>query len=218
MRKDRKIRAAIFDVDGTLLDSMPIWQDIGARYLESAGREVNPGTREALSTMSLEQGAAYLKENYNLTESVSEIIRDVLKIVENFYRFEAELKPGVTETLKELKDRGIRMVVATSGNKELAAAALKRNGIAELFEKIFTCTETGAGKDQPDIYLEAAGFLGSSPEETLVFEDALHAAETAKKAGFTVGGVYDESNAQNISRMKKVCDFYCEQMNSKLLW
>ena len=163
--------------------------------------------------MSLEQGAAYLKKEYRLEKQIPEIVGDVLKIVADFYRLEAPLKPGVKETLEWLKHRQVKMAVATSGNRELIEAALERNGVLGYFGKIFTCTETGAGKDDPLIYLEAAQFLESGPDETLVFEDAFHAAETAKKAGFTVFGIYDDSNRENLSRMKELCDFYFDRMD-----
>lgn len=211
-----EFQACIFDVDGTLLDSMSVWDDIGERYLTSLGILAREGLKDALNTMSLEQGAAYLKEEYQLDKSVSQIIEGVLKIVSDFYRFEAPLKPGVKETLEWLNAEKIRMVIATSGDSELAEAALKRNGIQKYFEHIYTCTEAGAGKDEPTIYLKAAEFLQTEPENVLVFEDALHAAETAKKAGFIVVGVYDESNDANISRMKKICDHYYERMDEML--
>ena len=108
------------------------------------------------------------------------------------------------------------MTVATSGNRELTEAALERNGILDYFEQIYTCTETGAGKDEPLIYLKAAESMQAEPNETLVFEDALHAAETAKKAGFVVIGVYDEENRKNISKMKEVCDCYCDRMDTAI--
>lgn len=211
-----EFQACIFDVDGTLLDSMPVWDDIGERYLTSLGIPARAGLKDALDTMSLEQGAAYLKEEYHLEESVSQIIKGVLKIVSDFYRFEAPLKPGVKETLEWLSAEKIRMVIATSGDGELAEAALKRNGIQKYFEHIYTCTEAGAGKDEPTIYLKAAEFLQTKPENILVVEDAVHAAETAKKAGFIVVGVYDESNDANISRLKEICDHYYVRMDEMI--
>ena len=210
---DEKIKAAIFDADGTLLDSMPVWNNIGELYLKSIGLTAREGLGETLHTMSLEQGAAYLKKEYRLEKQIPEIVGDVLKIVADFYRLEAPLKPGVKETLEWLKHRQVKMAVATSGNRELIEAALERNGVLGYFGKIFTCTETGAGKDDPLIYLEAAQFLESGPDETLVFEDAFHAAETAKKAGFTVFGIYDDSNREKLSRMKELCDFYFDRMD-----
>lgn len=210
---DTYVLGAIFDVDGTLLDSMPVWENIGERYLTSLGITAKNGLKDVLHTMSLEQGAGYLKEEYQLEKNIPQIIKEVLKIVSDFYRFEAALKPGVRETLKWMSQNRIRMVVATSGNKELAEAALERNGILEYFEQIYTCTEIGAGKDEPEIYLTAAEALQTKPENIIVFEDAFHAAETAKKAGFKVIGIYDASNEENISRMKEVCDCYYDRMD-----
>lgn len=208
-----KVRACIFDVDGTLLDSMSVWDDIGERYLMSLGISAREGLHDVLNTMSLEQGAAYLKEEYQIDKPISQIVKEVLKIVSDFYRFEAPLKSGVKETLECLKLSGIRMVIATSGDKELVEAAMERNGVSQYFERIYTCTEVGAGKDEPEIYLKAAGFLQTEPENIAVFEDAFHAAETAKTAGFVVVGVYDASNEENLSRMKEVCDCYYERMD-----
>lgn len=206
------MQATIFDVDGTLLDSMPVWENIGERYLSGLQIKAEENLNEVLNTMSLEQGAAYLKEGYQLDKSIPQIINEVLKIVSDFYRFEAPVKPGVRETLEWLQGKKVKMVVATSGNKELAEAALKRNGIRDYFDRIYTCTEIGSGKDEPVIYLKAAEFMQAEPKDTLVFEDALHAAETAKKAGFVVVGVYDQGNRENISEMREVCDYYCDRM------
>ncbi len=206
------MQATIFDVDGTLLDSMPVWENIGERYLSGLQIKAEENLNEVLNTMSLEQGAAYLKEGYQLDKSIPQIINEVLKIVSDFYRFEAPVKPGVRETLEWLQGKKVKMVVATSGNKELAEAALKRNGIRDYFDQIYTCTEIGSGKDEPVIYLKAAEFMQAEPKDTLVFEDALHAAETAKKAGFVVVGVYDQGNRENISEMREVCDYYCDRM------
>ena len=206
------MQATIFDVDGILLDSMPVWENIGERYLSGLQIKAEENLNEVLNTMSLEQGAAYLKEGYQLDKSIPQIINEVLKIVSDFYRFEAPVKPGVRETLEWLQGKKVKMVVATSGNKELAEAALKRNGIRDYFDQIYTCTEIGSGKDEPVIYLKAAEFMQAEPKDTLVFEDALHAAETAKKAGFVVVGVYDQGNRENISEMREVCDYYCDRM------
>lgn len=213
---DKKVEAAIFDVDGTLLDSMSVWDDIGERYLASQEVPTRSGLGDILHTMSLEQGAAYLNEEYHLNKPISQIVREVLKIVSDFYQFEAPLKSGVKETLEWMSVNGIKMVIATSGNKELVEAALERNDILRYFQQIYTCTEIGTGKDEPEIYLKAAGFLQTKPENIAVFEDALHAAETAKAAGFVVIGIYDASNEENISRMKEVCDFYYDRMDEAI--
>ena len=207
-----KSKGAIFDVDGTLLDSMPVWHNIGEIYLESLGITCEKGLGDKIYAMSLEQGASYLRKEYHLEKSESEIIHEVLKIVDDFYRLEAPLKPGVRRVLDWFRNHGIPMAVATSGNRALALAALERTGAAEYFQTVLTCSEIGVGKDEPEIYLQASQALGCKPEETLVFEDAFHAACTACEAGFPVIGVYDESNRRFIHQMQEQCICYCDQM------
>ena len=135
------IKGAIFDVDGTLLDSMEIWEDVAIRYLKSIGVEAEPDLPEVMFTMSLPEGAAYVKEHYRLTRETDEIIQGVLDIIRKYYEETAPLKPGVTKILEELSGKRIPMTVATSNNKEEVEAAFKRLGIASYFSRIFTCEE-----------------------------------------------------------------------------
>ncbi len=207
------IKGAIFDVDGTLLDSMEIWEDVGIRYLNKIGIEAEPDLGTILFTMSLPEGAAYVKEHYHLPQEPDEIIQGVLGIISNYYEEIAPLKPGVAEFLKELSKKDIRMTVATSNNKEEVEAAFKRTGLSSYFERIFTCEEVGAGKTKPDIYLEAAKYMGTKPEETIVFEDVLHAVRTAKKAGFLVVGLYDEASKTEQEQIQKEADWYCREIS-----
>ena len=202
------IKGAIFDVDGTLLDSMTIWEDVGVRFLESINIEAEPELGTILFTMSIPEGAAYVKEHYNLQQSTDEIIQGVLDIISNFYKETAPLKRGAAELLEELSKRNILMTVATSNNKQEVEAAFERLGIAKYFDRIFTCEEVGAGKTKPDIYLEAAKYLGTRPEETIVFEDVVHAIRTAKNAGFLVAGVYDEASRDDQEEIKSLVDWY----------
>ena len=177
------IKGAIFDVDGTLLDSMGIWEDVGVRYLKSIGKEPEANLSQILFPMSIEEGAKYVKEHYELPYAIDEIIEGVLSIVRDFYYYEAPLKEGVKEILAALKEKEISMVIATSSEKDHIEKAFKRLGIDGYFEKIFTCSEVGESKSSPLIYWKAAEYLRTKPEETLVFEDAFHALLTAKSAG-----------------------------------
>ena len=206
------IKGAIFDVDGTLLDSMEIWEDVAIRYLKSIGVEAEPDLPEVMFTMSLPEGAAYVKEHYRLTQETDEIIKGVLDIIRNYYEETAPLKPGVTKILEELSGKRIPMTVATSNNKEEVEAAFKRLGIASYFSRIFTCEEVGAGKTRPDIYMKAAEYMGTRPEETVIFEDVLHAIRTAKKAGFLAVGLYDEASKADQEEIKKEADWYAKSM------
>ena len=185
---------AIFDVDGTLLDSMFIWEEAVDRTLRQKGIVPEEGLIDAIMHMSMEEGAAYVKERYRLPETSEEILSGIVAIVEQFYREEAGFKKDVRVLLDELKNRNVKMVVATSGSAELAGAALERLGVRDYFLRIFSCGEVGAGKTRPDIFLKAAETLGSTPEETWVFEDAVHAVRTAKQSGFKVTVIYDESS------------------------
>lgn len=202
------IKGAIFDVDGTLLDSMCIWLDAGERYLRKCGLEPEEGLGEKIFTMTLEEGAAYVKKGYHLPQSEDEIVSEVLEIVREFYHEEAPLKEGAKAFLQALQDHDIPMVVATSGNQELVEAAFTRLGILHYFERIFTCTEVGVGKRYPDIYRCAAQYLGTRPEETYVFEDVLHAVRSAGSAGFRTVGIYDASSDKEQEEIRKSADIY----------
>lgn len=201
-------------MDGTLLDSMPIWEHAGELYLQSQGKATEVGLSEKLFCMSMEEGAAYMQSAYALPASTEEIIKGVTGVIGNFYREKVQLKEGVCELLERFAAQNIKMVIATSGDKGLVTAAFERLGITKYFSRVFTCTEVGAGKSQPDIYIQAAEFMQTEPEETLVFEDAIHAAQTAKDAGFSVVGVFDESSRKDQEELKRISDFYVETMDN----
>ena len=130
------VRGAIFDVDGTLLDSMEIWQDLGQRYLAGRGIEAKPGLQEMLNTMSTKQGTEYICEKYNLSEAAEQVLEEIKKMIERFYKEEVVLKKGARKWLELLEEKGIPMIVATSGEKELVEAAFKRLGVEQYFRGI----------------------------------------------------------------------------------
>ena len=204
------IRGAIFDVDGTLLDSMGIWQVAGIRYLESVQVEPEPGLSEILYPMTIEEGVAYVKEHYQLPQSTEEITEGLLMIVRDFYYEEVQAKKDVKKFLQKLKDNHVPMNVATAGHKEYAEAALARLGMDQYFQEILTCSELGKGKHEPDIYLQCADALGRKPEEIAVFEDAGYAIETAKNAGFITVGVRDMSNGDDWQQIRETADYTLE--------
>lgn len=201
-----EVKGLLLDVDGTILDSMGIWENLGVLYLESLGYIPEKDLSSVLYPMTLEEAAGYIKEHYSLRKSVQEIIQDVLEIVRQFYYEEAPLKEGVKEYLSVMKDRKIPMMIVSSGEKSLITHAFERLGILDWFEEILTCTEIGKGKEYPDIYFAAAECLGQEPADLWVFEDAYHAAETAKKAGFYVIGVYDSFSALYWGQLEKTAD------------
>lgn len=202
------IKGMIFDADGTLLDSMPIWDDLGARYLKELHIEAEPGLSEILFCMSLEESAAYMKRTYGLSQTEEEIRRGVLAKLEDFYVNEVQAKPGVDEFLRTLHERQVPMMIATSSSRHHIEAAMRRLGFLDYFAGIITCEEVGAGKSRPDIYLKCAEAMGLDPEEVCVVEDVIHAVRTANAAGFPTAGVYDAASAEDTEDMKKECSIW----------
>lgn len=206
-----RIRGAIFDVDGTLLDSMFIWDTIGETYLRSIGYQPKENLNEKFKNMSLHQAACYYQTEYGVTLSIDQIMDGVNAMLERYYRFEVPLKPGVAELLERLQQSGVKLCIATATDRHLVEAALDRCGVLSCFGEIFTCNEVGHGKDEPDIFEAALRFLGTKREETLVFDDALYAVRTAKEAGFLVAAVYD-SHERSQAEIRARSDLYLEDL------
>ena len=206
-----RIRGAIFDVDGTLLDSMFIWDTIGETYLRSIGYQPKENLNETFKNMSLHQAARYYQTEYGVTQSIDEIMDGVNAMLERYYRFEVPLKPGAAELLERLRQDGVRLCIATATDRHLVEAALDRCGVLSCFGEIFTCNEVGHGKDEPDIFEAALRFLGTRREETLVVDDALYAVRTAKEAGFPVAAVYD-SHEKAQDQIRMLADVYLEEL------
>ena len=208
------MKGAIFDMDGTLLDSMQVWVHVGEQYLRNRGIEPEEGLGDVLFPMSMRDGAVYVKEKYSLPDSPDTIVTDMDAIVFAAYRDEVLPKPGVAAYLESLKKQGIPMAVATATNRPMVEAALARTGLAGYFKQIFTCTEIGAGKERPDIYLAAAKALSTHPADTWVFEDALYAIKTAKAAGFYTVGFYDETSRNDQEAIAGLADCYVREIQS----
>ena len=181
-----KLKCVIFDFDGTLFDSMYLWDTVAESYVRSRGKEPKPTVREEVRALSLLQAAEHLKKEYDLAETPEEIMAGIDRIIEHFYRDEVQPKPGVVPFLKELRAKGVDVCIATATDRYLIESALRRCGIENLFDAIFTCSEVGHGKDEPVIFRRAMEHFGAQRGSTVVFEDAIHAIETAKKDGFAV--------------------------------
>lgn len=210
------LKGAIFDLDGTLLDSMFIWDTIGEDYLRTLGKEPHENLKEAFMTLTLEEAAEYYREHYGVTLSVKEIVDGVNAMVEGIYRTKVTPKSGVTDYLRLLKDNGVKMCIATVTDRYLVEETLERLGILHYFSGIFTCAQVGYGKDKPIIYRKALEQLGTPKEDTYVFEDALYALKTARADGFPTVGVYDRhENRQD--ELKNLADYYIRDFADPVL-
>ena len=201
------IHGAIFDLDGTLLDSMSIWDTIGNDYLCSLGIETKENLAETFKTFTLEQSAEYYRTHYGVCLSTCEIIGGINDMIGNFYRNTIPMKKGAAEFLENLSRKNIKMCIATVTDRQLAEAALIRLNVRNYFAGIFTTTEVGCGKNSPQIYRTALAFLGTKKQETLVFEDTYHALMTAKNDGFPVAAVYDGHETMQ-AEIRKHADYY----------
>ena len=193
-----KIKAAVFDMDGTLVDSLMLWdvlwERLGDRYPGKKGFRPTEEQDRAVRTMTLKAAMDYIHRVCKIGENGEELLRIAEELIDGFYENEVCLKDGVLEFLTHCKEKGIPMCIASATARPYIEAGLRHCGIDGFFSRIFSCAEIGKGKDEPDIFLAAAEFLGASPEETCIFEDSLVAVRTAHRAGMMTVGIFDRSN------------------------
>lgn len=206
------MKYAIFDLDGTLLDSMWIWESLDLELLARYNAVPTPEMRERIKTLSVRQACDLFIREYALDASPDDMILEVGCIGEARYIHDVTAKPTVPETLEWLKNRHVRMCIATASVRRNVMAVLERLRMLDYFEFIITADDLNSGKDSPEIYLRCAERFGADPSGIWVFEDALHAAKTAKGAGFYVAGVYDASSAADSQAIKEISDIYLIQL------
>lgn len=206
----KEIKYAIFDMDGTLLDSMHIWDTVAVAFL--AARGIVPHDFDIFRKQGYNGGITYMIEEYNLDLSFDEVLEGIQKILWFYYSEIAPIKDGVKDFLEKLKANGTKMAVATATERHLVEAALKRNGILEYFDAIFTTIEVGKNKFEPDIFNLATQELGAE-SDVYVFEDAVYAVRTAKNAGYKVIAIEDYSAQDDREEIKNTADFYAKDYN-----
>ena len=200
------MKAYIFDLDGTLLDSMGVWDDIDTAFLQKRGITVPPDYADAIAPMTFAETAAYTIERFGLSERPESLMREWRDMAIDIYSNSVELKPYAKELLLTLRERGVPLAVATSATEAVFRPALRRHGIHDLFDVICTSEEAGYGKTRPDVFLLTAKKLGVSPHDCIVFEDILAAIKSAKSVGMTVYGVYDEGSKHDWEEIKRTAD------------
>lgn len=204
----QSVSGAIFDVDGTILDSMKMWSTTGSRFLRKCGVTPPPDIDRLMFQITLEEGAALFGKEFGIEGTPDEIKARVLQMVRDDYRYHLSCKPGVAEVIRQLHSAEIPLCVATATDRELILPAFERLGLLPYFRDILTCSELGVSKRSPDIYLQAAARLGTPPEKTLVFEDVLHAVRSAASAGFPVVAIYDENAEPEKETIRTIASLY----------
>lgn len=210
MLKD--IDGVIFDLDGTLVDSMWMWKTIDVEYLARFGLEFPTDLQGKIEGMSFSETAIYFKERFNLPDSLDQIKSDWNKMAWDKYLYEVPLKEGAREFLQYLKDNHIPAGIATSNYRDLVDLIIDKLNIAEFFASIRTSCEVEKGKPSPDIYLLVANDLGVDPKKCLVFEDVIQGVMGGKNANMKVCAVYDEFSEKDDQEKKRLSDYYIYSM------
>lgn len=208
------IKGIIFDLDGTLIDSMQVWNKVDRTFLRECGVAEPPeDISDRVRKMTVDQSSEYFISEFGLSCTKEYVIKRVEELVKIQYEEIIPLKAGVYELLDFLDERDLPYGVATATYRRLAEAVLKRHGIFERMRFLLTDGEFPKGKSSPEIFKAGAELLGSSPSETIVAEDSLHCLETAAAAGFFTVGVYDEVSAGDRAQAEKISDEYIMRLD-----
>lgn len=215
MLKD--IDAVIFDLDGTLVDSMWMWETIDIEYLARFGLEFPKDLQASIEGMSFSETAVYFKDRFNLPDSLDQIKSDWNKMAWDKYLHEVPLKDGVIDFLEYLSSRNIPAGIATSNSRELVDLIIEKHNIGGYFKSIRTSCEVEKGKPSPDIYLLVASDLMVEPERCLVFEDVIHGVMAGKNANMKVCSVYDKFSENDEKQKIRLSDYYIRSMKEIIL-
>lgn len=211
-----RVKGIIFDLDGTLIDSMGVWWKIDVAYLGKWGIEPPANLNKMIEGMSFTETAKLFKDYFQLPDDIETIMEEWLEMSRHYYANEIELKPGVKELLDTLWEQGVPMGIASSCSKELILSVLNRHGIAHYFKTVVASCEVERGKPYPDVYLQAAKNMGIPSEEILAFEDTVAGVMAAKAAGMKVIAVYDEASKADQQTLREQADRYLMTLETLL--
>ena len=202
--------AVLFDLDGTLVDSMWLWHAIDVEYLAGFGLEVPDDLGSAIDGMGFSETAAYFKERFNIPDSIEKIKETWNNMAYEFYCTRVPLKSGARDFLKYLKSRGIKTAIGTSNSIELTKNVLEALEISDYFDTVVTACMVNAGKPRPDIYLKAAENLSVAPSKCIVFEDIVQGIMAGKNAGMTTVAVADNYSRDSADMQAELADYYID--------
>lgn len=212
----RDVEAVIFDLDGSLVDSMWIWRDIDIEYLGRYGIVLPNELQSEIEGMSFSETACYFKERFQIPDEIEKIKADWNEMAFDKYTHQVPLKKGAGSFLKECRKRGIHLAIATSNSRQLVTSVTQVHGIFDYFDGIVTGCDVAKGKPAPDVYLEAARICGVLPEHCMVFEDIVPGIQAGKAAGMSVCAVQDDYSMHQEKEKRLLADFYIKDYEELL--
>lgn len=204
------VEGIIFDLDGTIVDSMGVWQAVDKEYLRRRGLSLPEGLNKELESMEFTETARYFQRRFSLPDTVEEIIAEWMDMVLDQYQNRVPMKPGLKDFLKYVHEKGIRLGIASSNHADLVRAALEGHKIGDFFAAIVTCSEVAHPKPEPDVYLEAARRIRVPAEKCLVFEDIPVGIRAGQSAGMKTCAVRDDYSQEKDGEKRMLADYYIE--------
>ena len=211
-----EFKGAIFDMDGTLLDSMPVWKRLTQGYLKQFGVHITDQDYAVTEGFSQPQVAQYFADRYPELPDSQSLMDGMDRLISARYEAIAKPKEGVLDFLEGLRRRGVKMAIATLTARRHAEKALRDRDMLDYFEFMLTIEDVGISKREPDIYLQAAARMGLEPAECTVFEDAPYACATARRAGFRVCGMVEPAYAAGEDELRASSDLIVEHSFDEL--
>ncbi len=212
-----KVKGVLFDLDGTLIDSLGVWQEVDIAYLKKRGIDSFPeGMFLHLSHMGFEGSCKYIIDYFGLDTTVGEMGDEILSMVRYEYANNLKLRPGAKEFISQLRGKGIRTAIVTANLKSLCESVLDANKVLDQMDFVVSVNEVTKDKSGPEVYLHGAKRLGLTPSEIVVFEDILTGIRSAKKAGFITIGVYDKNSEKDMAEIKAESHLYVEDFRELL--
>lgn len=210
------IKGAIFDLDGTLLDSTWVWDQVDVEFLGKRGFEVPKDYAQEIAHMGADRAAKYTIERFGLNETVDDIVAEWFHMVKDKYACEVQCKENALQCVEKLYKMGIKIAIATASDIVLFEETLKRTGLDKYIFSIVMVKEVKRGKAFPDVYLESARRLGTKPNQTIVFEDIVAGICGANRGGFTTVAVYEKRSEKDLDVIKGEADFYINSFSELL--
>ena len=206
-----KIKGIVFDMDGTLVDSLAFWdyfyRQCGIKYGRGEDFRPEEETEKRIRTLPFKEGMTLMHESCGISDSAEALLSDAFTLCRKYYGEIVTVKDGVFDFLEYCQRNGVKMCVASATQSDLLAIVVERFGFKRYFPKIFSCGDIGVGKDRPDIFIMAQEYLGTEREQTFIFEDSVVAVQTAAAAGFGVVGIYDKYGFSH-DEIERLSDVY----------